>query len=291
MDITIKNADLTVRLSTMGAEIRSLRDVDATEYIWSGDPAYWTGQAPNLFPYVGRLTDKKYILNGKTFTMGIHGFAAHREFAVEEQEESAVTFLLEDDAVTRAMYPFHFALRIRYRLSGKWLGVKFIVQNRDTEMMYFGLGGHPGFMVPLENRLRFEDYAVEFGEVGAPVRVSFSEAGFCTGADAPLALQNGVSLPLSHDLFDDDAIVLYDMAKSVTLKSARGKKAVRVEYPDMRYLGLWHMPKTDAPYLCIEPWASLPSRQGVIEDISKQENLIQLPKNETYENAWAIEIL
>ena len=28
--------------------------------------------------------------------------------------------------------------------------------------MYFGLGGHPGFNVPLEAGLSFEDYCLEF---------------------------------------------------------------------------------------------------------------------------------
>ena len=290
-DITIKNAGLTVNLSTLGAEMRSVRDQEGTEYLWNGDPVYWTGQAPNLFPYVGRLTDKKYVLNGRTYLMGIHGFAAQMPFAVEAHEQAAVTFVLEDDAVTRAMYPFHFALRVCYRLSGKRLSVTYFVDNKDMETMYFGLGGHPGFRVPLENGLKFEDYAMAFGEKAAPVRIGIGETGFCTGADAPFALRDGISLPLSHDLFDNDAIVLAGMAHSVTLKSARGKKAVRVEYPDMRYLGLWHMPQTDAPYLCIEPWTSLPSREGIIEDISQQKDLIRLPRNERYQNTWTIEIV
>lgn len=37
------------------------------------------------------------------------------------------------------------------------------------------------------------------------------------------------------------------------LTSDKGKKSIHVNYPDMPYLGLWHWPKTDAPYICIEP--------------------------------------
>lgn len=29
-----------------------------------------------------------------------------------------------------------------------------------------------------------------------------------------------------------------------------------------------YWPKTDAPYVCVEPWTSLPSRQDVVEELS-----------------------
>ena len=53
---------------------------------------------------------------------------------------------------------------------------------------------------------------------------------------------------------------------------------------------IWHMPFTDAPYVCIEPWSALPSRKGRIEDLSEQPNLVHLPAGKRYENTWSIEI-
>ena len=67
------------------------------------------------------------------------------------------------------------------------------------------------------------------------------------------------------------------MAKAVTLCSEKGTRSVRVSYPQMNFLGIWHMPFTDAPYVCIEPWSALPSRKGRIEDLSEQPNLVHLP--------------
>lgn len=150
--------------------------------------------------------------------------------------------------------------------------------------MFLGLAGHPGFFVPLETGLKFGDYYLEFSEETMPIRIGISEKGFCSGEDKPLSLHNGHVLPLSHELFDNDAVVLSGMADSVTLKSDMGAKAVCVTNPQMPYLGLWHTPKTDAPYLCIEPWTSLPSHLGVIEDLSQQRNLISLPQGNIYAN-------
>jgi len=291
MDITIKNDALIVKIASLGAEMQSIQDSEGTQYLWNGNADYWTGRAPNLFPYVGRLTNKTYILDGKPYMMGIHGFAAHKAFTIEQRQKDVVVLLLEDDDVTRDMYPFRFALRVIYRLFGKKLIIKYAVVNKDAKTMFFGLGGHPGFFVPLETGLKFEDYYLEFSEETTPIRIGISETGFCSGKDKMFSLQNGRVLPLSHELFDNDAVVLSGMADTVTLKSDMGTKALCVTYPQMPYLGLWHTPKTDAPYLCIEPWTSLPSRLGVIEDLSQQKNLIRLPQGNIYANKWVIEIL
>lgn len=159
--------------------------------------------------------------------------------------------------------------------------------------MYFGIGGHPGFMVPLQKELQFEDYYLEFSGENmspAPVRVGFTEKCFLDGQDKPYALTDGTKIPMAHNLFDDDAIVLTDMAKTVELKSDKGERSVKVTYPEMDYLGIWHMPHTDAPYVCIEPWSSLPSRQDVVEDLAAQPGLVHLEAKGSYENKWWIEI-
>ena len=48
-----------------GAQLLSIRASDGTECLWQGDPAYRSDRAPNLFPYVARLTEGKYYLDGQ----------------------------------------------------------------------------------------------------------------------------------------------------------------------------------------------------------------------------------
>ena len=155
--------------------------------------------------------------------------------------------------------------------------------------MYFAVGGHPGFNVPLAPGKAFEDYRLRFAKVCEPYRVGFNADCFVTHEDTPFALEEGTVLNLRHDLFDDDAIVLRDMARQVTLESGSGP-AVTVTFPGMAYLGLWHWPRTDAPYVCIEPWCSLPSRKGEIAVLEEQEDLVFLPSGETYTNTWTIRV-
>ena len=59
----------------------------------------------------------------------------------------------------------------------------------------------------------------------------------------------------------------------------------------MNCLGLWHTPKTDAPFICIEPWHGLPSMDGVIEDLKNQKGVIKLGANKTYDNFYTIKVI
>ena len=154
--------------------------------------------------------------------------------------------------------------------------------------MYFGLGGHPGFALPFSEDTVFEDYYFEFSEACRPYRVGFTEDFFVNGRDELFPLENRRKLPLRHELFDHDAVILKHTAKAVTLKSDISPLSVRVEYPQMSYLGFWHTNRSNAPFVCIEPWTSLPSRDGIVEDLACQSDLIALPAGETYTNTWSI---
>ena len=286
----IQNEVLTVTASELGAQLQSVRTADGTEYLWQGDERYWKNRAPNLFPYVARLWKGKYSLDGKSYGMAIHGFAPYCRFVLSEQDEQRMVFELRDSEEIYAQYPRRFVFRIIYALDQNTLNITYEVVNRGEQTMYFGLGGHPGFNVPLEEGLKFEDYRLRFAEPCKPVRVGFTEDCFVNGQDSAYPLEQDSILPLRHDLFDEDAIVLKQMAHEVTLEAPDSARSVTVSFPDMPILGVWHKPKTDAPYVCIEPWVSLPAKDGAIAALEEQEDLIRLESGKTYSNTWSITI-
>lgn len=286
---TIQNEFLTVSAKEAGAELMSIRGADGTEYLWQGDAKYWSDRALNIFPYVARLNGGEYFLDGKPGKMAIHGIAPYRSFTVTENDGKRMVFELRSDEKTLAEYPREFVFRVIYALRGRTLTVTFRCENLDDKTMYFGLGGHPGFNVPLESGKKFEDYRLRFAEKCDAFRVGFDADCFVTHEDTPFALEEGTILRLRHDLFDDDAIVLRNMAREVTLESGGGH-SVTVRFPGMDYLGLWHWPKTDAPYICIEPWCSLPADAGKITVFEEQKDLISLEPGKIYTNDWTITI-
>ncbi len=287
---TIKNEFLRVDVAAKGAELQSILAADGTQYLWQGDATYWADRALNIFPYVARLTEGKYEMDGELHEMGIHGFAWLTEFACVENTDTKLVMELCDSEDSYRQYPRKFRLRIIYTLEGKTLTTRYEVENRDERAMYFGLGGHPGFNVPLAEGKKFEDYKITFEAPCEPARVGFTPACFLDGTSAPFKLENGTELALHHDMFDEDAIVLTDMTRDVTLSAQDDPHKLRVRFAQMPYLGIWHRPKTDAPYVCIEPWLSLPSTQDEIAVFEKQKDLYCLEAGKTYCNEWQMDI-
>ena len=311
MIYTLKNSEMEVQVSSKGGELVSMKDADQTEYIWSGDATYWKRHAPQLFPCIGRLTNNQYRMDGALHEMGQHGFLRDYELTKVESEEQAgaetvrdaagqagakaetVTSLhlqLQSDTSTRQLYDRDWTVDIFYSLCGKTLSVRFQVRNCDTRTMRFGYGIHPGFNVPLNPALRFEDYRLDFHEVSTPKQMELTERYTISGAMHDYALAEGRYLPLQHSLFDHDAIILKDMPHTVTLGSQKDEKKVTVTFPDMPYLGIWHAPETGAPFVCIEPWSSLPSTDGVIDEFETKPDFITVEPEETYMNSWSISI-
>ena len=302
---------MEVQVSSKGGELVSMKDADQTEYIWIGDATYWKRHAPQLFPCIGRLTNNQYRMDGALHEMGQHGFLRDYELTKVESEEQAgaetvrdaagqasakaetVTSLhlqLQSDTSTRQLYDRDWTVDIFYSLCGKTLSVRFQVRNCDTRTMRFGYGIHPGFNVPLNPALRFEDYRLDFHEVSTPKQMELTERYTISGGMHDYALAEGRYLPLQHSLFDHDAIILKDMPHTVTLGSQKDEKKVTVTFPDMPYLGIWHAPETDAPFVCIEPWSSLPSTDGVIDEFETKLDFITVEPEEPYMNSWSISI-
>ena len=311
MIYTLRNSEMEVQVSSKGGELVSMKDADQTEYIWIGDATYWKRHAPQLFPCIGRLTNNQYRMDGALHEMGQHGFLRDYELTKVESEEQAgaetvrdaagqagaeaetVTSLhlqLQSDTSTRQLYDCDWTVDIFYSLCGKTLSVKFQVRNRDVRTMRFGYGIHPGFNVPLNPALRFEDYRLDFHEVSTPKQMELTERYAISGGMHDYALAEGRYLPLQHSLFDHDAIILKDMPHTVTLGSQKDEKKVTVTFPDMPYLGIWHAPETDAPFVCIEPWSSLPSTDSVIDEFETKPDFITVEPEETYTNSWSISI-
>ena len=189
MLITIRNNHISFTADTLGAQPMSLKNADGIEYLWQGDPKYWADRAPNLFPYIGRLTNNTYRYFGKEYPMNLHGFAASMEFTPVCQSEDSVTLELMSNEQTLQCYPFAFSLRITYALNEDTVSVRFEVSNLDEKVMPFGIGGHPGFNAPLTDGECFEDYVLEFTHACQPDRIGFSPTVYMNGIDPVYPLE------------------------------------------------------------------------------------------------------
>ncbi len=76
--ISISTAALSAEVSATGAELVRLRDRTGADLLWDGDPAFWNGRSPLLFPIVGEVKRNRLNVAGKGYGIGRHGFARRR---------------------------------------------------------------------------------------------------------------------------------------------------------------------------------------------------------------------
>lgn len=281
--IQLKNEAIQVLIDPVGGRLQSLQTVpDGLEYLWQ------KSKFPNLFPFVGRLYEKRYTLHGRSYPMEMHGFSRNMQMEAVSQDDYSCVLQLTDTAQTRACYPYAFCFRIAYRLVEKRLEITYQAENRSEEPLYCAFGGHPGFNVPLEDGLRFEDYTLTFSQACQPKQVNFSDSILTLEERTPYPLAEGVQIPLHHGLFALDALVLEGTPGQVTLSSRKGRHGVRVEYPNMPYVGFWQFDKGEPPFLCIEPWSALPGRENVVEELSQFPDMAHIEPGECHKNSWSI---
>ncbi len=287
---TIENEFLKVAVNEHGAELFSLYSkVTNTEYLWQGDEAHWADRAINLFPFIGRMVDKIYTYKGKTYPSRTHGLARYFPFSLESKTENSLTFLLTDNEETKKEYPFSFAFRVRFLLEGYKLTVGYEAENTDTETLLCAFGGHPGFNVPF-GKGAFEDYYLEFAQGVKPLHQLLSPSMFMANKTVEFPLVDGNKIPLTHELFANDAVILENSGSTVALKSKKDSRYVSMNYEGFPFFGFWQAYADDTPYVCLEPWTSLPANDGEKTDISTKKYMYSLPVGEKAAVAYSVEI-
>ena len=289
--LNIENQNLKVTINAKGAELTSIYHKGLQmEYLWGGDPNVWGKHSPLLFPIVGTLRQNSWKYKGKTWTLPRHGFARDMEFAVEQQSKDGLTLLLKSNEATRAKYPFDFELRVIYQLAPNGLATTYNVKNNSGEEMYFSIGGHPAFRVPLAERTTYTDYYLEFEEKETASRWPISKEGLIETTPQPI-LDNTNVMPITRDLFSGDALVFKNLASTtVSLKSRRSRHGLDFDFTDFPYLGIWSAKNEKADFICIEPWCGIADSVDSDQQMEDKEGIQQLAPGETFERIWAVKL-
>lgn len=285
----LSNDKLVVEISTLGAELQSIYNKETRlEYLWNADPQVWAKHSPVLFPTVGELKNGSYTYRGVTYNLSRHGFAREKQFTITDHSETSVTLTLVDSEETRAIYPFPFSFSIQYTLDGNRLYTIYTVKNTGDEYLYFSVGGHPAFKVPLTGDVSFEDYYLSFSQVENAERYPLSSGGLIETASVPF-FENAERLPLKPELFYEDALVFKDLqSKSITLRSDCSPNGLIFYSEGFPYLGIWN--KKDADFLCIEPWCGIADSVAADGDITSKEGINVLHPNDIFERQWSVEL-
>lgn len=277
MTITLSNTNLEATISPWGAELVRLRDEAGRDLLWDGDPAFWTGRSPLLFPIVGRLRDDRALIDGRPYSMKQHGLARASTFEVVDAAPEACRLRLSASEATRQFYPFAFTLDMTYRLEGARLIFVASVLNQEDCPIPVSFGFHPALRWPLPYGGEREAHEIRFEKVETASLHMLSD-GLIGEASRPTPVQ-GDRLPLHDDLFQDGALVWSDLASRRVRYGVPGRRSITVSFPNMPHLGIWTKP--GAGYVCIEPWQGYADPVGFEGELKDKPGIIMIPAGES----------
>ena len=198
MQATIHNEFLTLTVDTHGAEAVSLKNAAGEEMLWQADPAVWKRHAPILFPWTGKLTGGAFTHKGKTYPGGQHGFARDVEHTLLCAEGDTIRLELRSDEKSKAeRFPFDFVLTSTFRLEGRTVHHTLTITNPAdaAEELRFGIGYHPAFRIPFDDKHTTTDYEFRFDQPESPMILDAYPNGLLTGK-CGYRWKNEQSIPL-----------------------------------------------------------------------------------------------
>ena len=281
--MNLNNGIVSIEISKHGAELKSAVK-DGYEYMWCGNEKYWGRTSPVLFPFVGGLKDKSYVLDGKKYPMGQHGFARDFDFELVESAESSATYILKSNEETMCVYPFEFELYIKYTLINSDINIEWKVVNKNQRVMSFSIGAHPAFnLKDGVNYFKFDSQNdIEYNLI--------DENGLYV-KNNKYTLKNDGYVKIESDMFDNDALIIENnQAQEVLLCDSEKKPYVRVKFTAPLF-GLWSPAKKNAPFVCIEPWYGRCDGTDFCGEISERDYIINLEAGKSFDVGYRIELL
>ena len=258
-EFTITNDSVTLSVSTKASEIHAFHKNGGREWMWQGDPEFWSGRNPTLFPLVGSTYDKKLHINGKTYAIGNHGFARHSEFTGSKLDDATIEMVLRDSEETLDQYPFHFELKNSYHLSGSTVTITTTVRNTGDMDLPFGLGYHPAFNVP-----DFDRYVIRCKAKGVEDKVI---------------------------LLDREALektIILDQPVYTDYELSDGTEGLSVHAEGYPWVAFW---SPRAPFVCIEPWYTHTDLEKVDVPFEKREGIRKLAPGASWASVYSISLL
>lgn len=273
---------LKIEVANRGAELTSIK-FNNKEMLHNGEK-FWDRQSPILFPTVGRLRENTTIINNKEYEIPQHGFAKDMEFELVKETENEKVYMTKSNKDTLKMYPFKFELYISYIIDKDTLTIKYKVINKDEKEMLFGIGGHPGFKLDLEQ----EEYYFELNKKEDEPEFMEVEGNYISNNPAKNILKDSKIINIEKDSFINDAIMIKKLKSNIiTLKQKKDdKKILEFDFKGFPILAIWSIP--NAAFICIEPWFNYADKIKETGYFKDKEGIKTLQSDEDFDCKFSV---
>ena len=286
----ISNDKLTVSINTTGAYLTSIiSNASQREMMWQGDDKVWSGQDIMIFPFVARMKDSYYQVDGVRYNMPKHGICRNRKFDIEEYKEDRVVLSMSFDDESLEQYPYKFKAYAIFELNDSSLNVCYRIQNMDDKTIHYGIGGHPAFRLDwVESDIGTDTSGnyLSFDKEYDLTAITCDESNFYVTGERYFGKAS--RLQLSKDLFANDAVIFKNNFNTMIIERRDGGMIRFTSEAD--YMAIWSHSVYGA-YCCIEPWWSTPDEEDPCREMSEKFSIKHANKGETKDYLYTIEVI
>lgn len=235
-------------------------------HLWDRQAKDLPGGWPFCFPICGRLQRQgvigSYYYDGRLYELPIHGFAWNKPWRVTEAGEDYLEMELRDDEETRAVYPFHFTVQLRYEIAHARLFCRQTYTNHGDRPLPYYAGFHPYFLTPASEQGK--NHVILNFHPRRRLRYN-QQLTDLVGEQPLLPLPSPVTHPELHEqlmqLGEDKELHLIYPDRDVIVMAAEG-----VEDPNLFPYVQVYSP-ADQPFVCVEPWMAYPNAMNSVSGV------------------------
>ncbi len=288
----IENEFLKVEVDEKGGALTSLFDKNRKkELLYQPLAESWQGQDIFIFPFIARLVNQTYTIDGKEYSLKNHGLIRYMVGSSKKVDEEDCSVFFASDEESLQKYPFSFEASSSYHLDGKRLFVTYHIKNTSEKTMPFMVGGHPAFMLPgVKRRDEFDisgNY-ITFDKKTKLVRIIQDEKGNYNLGEVYYGDFDKIHLSKEFFFKIKTYIFKADTFSSLTLHKLDGS-TIRMEKNDAPILALWSGNEF-GNFVAIEPWDGLPDYLDAPKEMKdkKQMDFLESGKEKVF--SYSIEI-
>ena len=285
----LENDSVKVTVADAGAELISVFDKKmGSERIWTADPEIWNRHAPILFPFVGKVMGGKYRIDDTEYMMKMqHGFARDMEFTCQEETAFSVKHCLTATDHTREIYPYEFRLTVRHSIhpgQSRQLAVEWTIENLGDERMFFSIGGHPGFLMPMG--VKKENCYLVFPGQNELRYIGANAAGFALPQEVH-TLRTDHGFARYQEDIPDTWIFEDHQVGCIGIAGPDKKPIVTMHCEQFPMLAVWA--NKNGTFICLEPWFGRTDDDGFTGSIEEKKSIEALDPGRKKTISYTIE--
>ena len=289
--VFIENDLLKIQINLDGGCLHSIFDkARNTELLYQPDGRGWLGQDVVIFPFIARLKNGTYTVEGKEYSMKNHGIVRYSKMSVKEEKNNEVTLYLDSNDDTYALYPYKFHFEIKYVLDVNTLHISYKVVNSDNKPIYYEFGGHPALQVDGHNTeygFEIENTIFELPQDTETSRFFLDESGSYIISKSNVMIPS--ELVINKKIIEDAKTFIFD-ARNINecILKTRGYRFF-FDVKDAQVLALWTSPGY-GDFLCVEPWWGIPDIMNPNTELKNKPMIHSLKPEESEEKGYSISI-